>query len=174
MSRALLALVTLALTGCSTLMVGELGYTAHDGPQDNDLMHGATGGYHLGLGFGAVDPGLPHTGVGFSGRFRSYGTPYTTVEPGIHGYVMYDPAPTFSLYLRGTGYAGFSFLPNRPSVVVSPVVQPGVLLCPSRDRAGWCMSVSSPVGYDIAPATDHPGFTYGLNLGIGWGNVFGQ
>lgn len=173
---ALLAPVAAAsavLAGCSTLMVGELGYSAHNGPADGDLMHGATGGYHMGVGLGPVEMGIPHGGMGFSGRFRTYGSAYSTVEPGIHGYGMIDLAPTLSLYLRGTGYAGLSFLPERPGLVVSPVVQPGTLLCPP-DRIGWCLSISAPVGYDLAPRTDRPGWTTGLNMGIGWGNTFGQ
>ena len=173
MKHAAVIAALVGLSGCSTLMVGELGYSGHSNPQGDAPMHGATGGYHLGLGLGAVEQGLPHGGMGFSGRFRSYGTPYSTIEPGIHVYGMVDVAPTFSLYLRGTGYAGISLLPSRPGVVVSPVVQPGTLLCPPQ-RLGWCLSLSAPLGYDIAPKTDHPGFTYGGNVGIGWGTVYGM
>lgn len=157
-----------ALGGCSTLWVGELGYSHHvNGP-----LEGATGAMHV--GFGMEGPGTDSGvagGLGFSGRIRSYGAPYSVFEPGIHGYMMADSGD-ISFYLRGTGYVGLSLLsdPGRPGVTFSPTLQPGLLFC-SPDRVGWCFSASLPVGYDVATAGDRPGLHAGVSFGIGWGNV---
>jgi hypothetical protein len=168
--RSLLPLLLLLpLTSCSILWVGELGYTAHlNGP-----LHGATGAFHAGLGFDAGNSDRePAYGLGFSGRIRSYGAPYTIFEPGLHGYILKDVGAV-SWYLRGTAYAGVSYLSGERGVVFSPTLQPGILFCPDN-RIGWCASVSLPVGYDLANSIDRPGPVLGVSLGIGWGNVYGH
>lgn len=168
--RNLLPLVLLPLSGCSALMVGELGYAGHL----NGQMNGIGGAIHS--GFGTNAPSDENTGVaagaGLSFEFRAFGAPYSAIEPGIHGYVMMDRGP-LSFYLRGIAYTGLTILPEHPGIVFSPTLQPGFLVCPDN-RLGLCMSLSAPIGYDIAPAKDKPGLTYGLSLGIGWGNVVDQ
>jgi len=164
--RVLPLLALFPLTGCSALMVSELGYTHHL----NGGLSGATGAMHAGFGFdaGATDE-EPASGLGFSGRIRSYGESYTAIEPGLHAYILKDAGP-LSFYLRGIAYAGISFLPGHTGVVFSPTLQPGILFCTSS-RIGWCGSLSLPVGYDMASPTDRPGWVLGASLGIGWGNV---
>jgi hypothetical protein len=164
--RALALLAALSLTGCSALMVAELGYTHHL----NGSLPGADAAFHAGLGFDAgTSDEEPAYGLGFSGRIRSYGAPYTTIEPGLHAYVLKDAGP-LSYYLRGTAYAGMSFLKGYTSVVFSPTLQPGILFCP-QNRIGWCGSLSLPVSYDLSSSTDRPGVSLGLSFGLGWGNV---
>lgn len=160
-------MLLLLLTGCSALMVSELGYSAHL----TEPLHGASGAVHGGFGVGAgAGEEEPAAGLGTSLRIRSYGRALTAIEPGLHAYVMADRGPA-SLYLRGTAYVGMSFLPEGPGVVFSPTLQPGVLYCPEKHRVGWCGTLSAPLSYDLAPATDHPGLVAGGMLGIGWGNV---
>ena len=155
-----------SLAGCSTLWVGELGYTHHT----NGPLEGANMALHAGFGLnGPSGEGGMAGGMGFSGRIRSYGAEYTVIEPGLHGYVMSDSGD-ISFFLRGTGYVGLALLPDRPGVTFSPTVQPGALFCAS-DRLGWCFSVSAPVGWDVAAAGDRPGLHAGLSFGLGWGNV---
>lgn len=166
LARGLVLLALPLVTGCSALMVGELGYAAHlNGP-----LSGADGAFHMGFGFnaGATDR-EPAYGMGFSGRVRSYGAPFTAIEPGLHAYILADAGP-LSFYLRGTTYAGMSFLPGHSGVVFSPTLQPGVLLC-NESRIGWCGTLSVPVSYDVAGPGDQPGLALGVSFGLGWGNV---
>ena len=167
--RLLVCLLMPLLGGCSALMVGELGYAAHlNGP-----LHGADGAFHMGFGFtaGATDR-EPAYGLGFSGRVRSYGTPYTAIEPGLHAYILKDSGP-LSFYLRGTAYTGLGFLPGRTGPVFSPTLQPGVLFCPDS-RVGWCGTLSLPVSYDVLGPEERPGLALGVSFGIGWGNVISR
>lgn len=154
------------LSGCSALMVGEMGYNAHmDG-----TLQGAEVAMHsaFGVGAGATDD-VPAVGLGFAGRLRSYGAPYTVIQPGLEAYILKDAGP-LSFYLRGISYVGMSILPEHVGVVFSPTLQPGMLICPNS-RIGWCISLSAPVGYDVAAQGDRPGLNVGASLGIGWGNV---
>jgi hypothetical protein len=154
----------LPLTGCSALMVGELGYTGKTtGP-----LHGISGALHAGFGIDEdAEEGKPTVGLGFSGRIRGYGREFTTFEPGLHAYVMMDQ-DAVSFYARAVAFAGLSASPAGVGIVFSPTLQPGMLLCP-YSREGWCVSVSAPLGYDFG--TDQNGPVLGFSVGIGWGNV---
>lgn len=113
-------------TGWSALVVGEAGYSAAlNGP-----LHGVTAALHTGVGIGNRygDEG-PGAGGGLSARVRTYGTPYTAIEPGVHVYAMYETAPV-TFYLRGTTFVGLALQPGDPlGRRGAPLVRAAAPLC---------------------------------------------